>query len=558
MNMKILMFIFTLGLLVSGYNIGCIYPETMDIDPFKERMRVIGIFVDDIMRANSWETPIVIRAGHMSAACQAKCLSLHYPNVLNPMNNEPAEFVVPPFGRNVWSVVMCNQQCVHTLFDGWSDISNTYARILKDDIDVSLERPTERLRDAVDMYLDDPRNFGELKEIVLAEDYHPHLIGQVAGLFLKPEFDNDGWNQDGSKMYDPASGSTVECTSSCRAFQDTSGYRPVEDPRYKDDWRWRSEEDGIGGSVCDGDCRRWQPLQEEDGYGSLRRQEFVVPHIGSAGKTYLREPTMMTDTPTYNYRQASLDVITELAEAAEDPKKMAQIAFFDDKLDVRHLFQRETRLQFAPEHSFQDHILYIFGLSAGEYDGVIQGWKEKVRHDLVRPTTVIKSWGDEIIRTYSADAGDGQAVDINARDFEAFLRVMPHGEHPSGSSCLCKTYQEFTDAFTMDRYGGVVTGATETHRGETLIWETTADILDACGQSRLWGGLHYPQAIPDGEQICAGLGQLAYNWIQMTKNNEEWFHFDRDAGKQFGPYYDHRDADPTYNTLPVCGTTGSV
>merc|ERR1719446_131775 len=42
-------------------------------------------------------------------------------------------------------------------------------------------------------------------------------------------------------------------------------------------------------------------------------------------------------------------------------------------------------------------------------------------------------------------------VDIAARDFEAFIRVMPHPEFPSGSSCLCTTYQEFTDMWMTDR-----------------------------------------------------------------------------------------------------------
>jgi len=545
MNAMKLMFIFTFGLLVSSsnrYEIGCIYPPMMDKNPFTERMRIISVFVNDIMRANSFETPMVIRAGHMSAACQAKCLSLHYPKVKNPINNEDAEFVVPKFGRNVWSVVMCIQQCTHTLFEGWGDASKTYATIMKETIDVDLIAPSPELVAAVDTFLGG--DAADLTVIVKAEAFHPYTIGRVAGLLLKPEFDNDGWNQDGSMTYDEATDDEVPCTSSCRSFQDTTGYRPVDDPRYKDDWVW-----GIDGSVCDGDCRRWQPLQEEDGYGSLRHQEFVVPHIGTKAKWYLREPTMETDTPMYDYRQESLDVIQRLATAAADPQQMAQIMFFDDKLDVRHLFQRETRLQFADEHSFQDHLLYIFGLSAAEYDGVIQGWKEKVRHDLVRPTTVIKSWGGERITTYSADAPDPEAVEINARDFEAFLRVMPHGEHPSGSSCLCKTYQEFTDAFTTSRYDDVVRDATETVNGEELLWETTLDILDACGQSRLWGGLHYPQAIPDGEAICAGLGTLANDWIEVTKNEANW-----EEGP-FGPYYDSKDVPDEYReytVMPAC------
>lgn len=543
------MILVALVILVSSYEIGCIYPPMMDRNPFKERFRIAGIMTRDIARPNKWETPIVVRSSHMSITCQAKCLSLHYPGVNNPIDKNPAEFKVPAFGQNVWSVAMCNHQCVHTLFEGWADFSQLFATSIKNEIDLELTSPSPKVVEATEKYLANNRDFQDLKKIVVDADYDPLLIGQLAGLFLKPHFLNDGWNQEGKYTWDPVTQMKVECTSSCRAFQTTTGYSPVNDPRNTADWEW-------GKKPCTGDCTKWQPLQEEDGYGSLLRQEFVVPHIGTEATVYLREPTMEAPAPNYDYVAESEAVIERLRQSASDDVKQAKIKLFDDKLDVRHIFQKEMRSQFSSVHSYQDHILYLFGLSSAEYEGAVQAWKEKVRHDLVRPTTVIKSWGSqEMIDTYSPDAPMGETKTISAVDFEAFIRVMPHGEHPSGSSCLCKTYAEFSDAYTNARYGSTLMNLQDTAAGIDLTWSTANDLLNECGQSRLWGGLHYPQAIPDGESICTGLGALAFDWVTaMKKTNEDWIPSMASAYPNFGPYYDNSDAQvgSTYHLLPTC------
>ena len=91
------------------------------------------------------------------------------------------------------------------------------------------------------------------------------------------------------------------------------------------------------------------------------------------------------------------------------------------------------------------------GYTAAQYDAMVSAWKEKRRWDRVRPTTVIKRRGDELITTYAGPYKGSQT--IKARDFEAYQRVMPHSEYPSGSGCICMSGCEYTLKWLRDRAG---------------------------------------------------------------------------------------------------------
>ena len=42
-----------------------------------------------------------------------------------------------------------------------------------------------------------------------------------------------------------------------------------------------------------------------------------------------------------------------------------------------------------------------------------------------------------------------------------------------------------------------------------LTWtaRTLTEMEDMCGASRLWGGMHFPGAVPAGKELCSGLGR---------------------------------------------------
>ncbi len=56
-------------------------------------------------------------------------------------------------------------------------------------------------------------------------------------------------------------------------------------------------------------------------------------------------------------------------------------------------------------------------------------WREKVRHDRVRPPSQIHMRGDTLVNSW---AGPYQGTKLfPAKDWQAYLRVMPHSEYPS-------------------------------------------------------------------------------------------------------------------------------
>jgi len=341
-------------------------------------------------------------------------------------------------------------------------------------------------------------------------------------VLVRNYFDRDGFNTLGDMTYSRTVDGPVPCTASCRLHQDTSGYKPRPNPR-----DFPEENPDMNKYDCTGDCRRWQPLQEGDKLGSLVKQEFVAAHIGEYAHTYLREATITLEDPMYNLEDDSRQVIEEVKMTSSDNYKKDAIAMMDNKLNVRRAIQDAVNAEVfdSGEMSFQEYTMYLIGISTAEVDGLVQAWKEKRHHDLVRPTTVIKHWDDEILNTFSGDRGYDGPVDIAARDFEAFIRVMPHPEFPSGSSCLCKTYQEFTDKWLMDRYNRTITNFGSSFND--IVFEDMSDLREICGQSRIWGGMHYVASVPAGEEVCAGLGELAVTWSDNVRNGatfpNEWF-----------------------------------
>jgi len=347
---------------------------------------------------------------------------------------------------------------------------------------------------------------------MLQEDnYHPLTMGLVAGFRVMNFLKTDGWNADGMSQYSHRDDAVGPCTGNCRKFQDTSGYAPVPNPR-----TYPLLSDDTSKYNCTGLCRSWQPLQEGDDVGSLKNQEFVVPHIGEHAHTYLRAPSLTLTDPEYDLYADSLLVIEEVRITSGDDYRKAAVKVFDDKLKVRSIIQGNFRNQI--DVSLQDYIIYLYGMSMAEYDGVIQAWHEKVAHDLVRPTTVIKHWDNDMLMTFGGDVDHDGPVDIAARDFEAFIRVMPHPEFPSGSSCLCTAYMEYTDLYTDSNFDTTLKYIDHKEMDTQFNFTDMTDLRDHCSISRIWGGIHYAAAVPAGEDICTGLGELGFEYVTKMKN----------------------------------------
>jgi len=222
------------------------------------------------------------------------------------------------------------------------------------------------------------------------------------------------------------------------------------------------------------------------------------------------------------------------------------VEYFDDKISVTVsiLFALDQLLGW----SWEERQVFLTGFTASEYDAVVQAWHEKVRWDRVRPTTLIKEDDDVQIETY---AGPYQGVKvINSRDFEAYKRVMPHSEYPSGSSCICRTAQRFVETLLAERWGittpisfpipfptganpetgeyvGFAAGSSRIEPGVTpsqnlyIQMESLAQLSEICGESRLWGGMHFTASVAAGAELCDGLGEAGYRYVETLIDGQD-------------------------------------
>ena len=61
-----------------------------------------------------------------------------------------------------------------------------------------------------------------------------------------------------------------------------------------------------------------------------------------------------------------------------------------------------------------------------------------MKNDHVRPTSVVHGLlGDETLLAWAGPGSDETETSMKGRDWQPYIRVMPHSEHPSGSSCIC-------------------------------------------------------------------------------------------------------------------------
>ena len=147
-----------------------------------------------------------------------------------------------------------------------------------------------------------------------------------------------------------------------------------------------------------------------------------------------------------------------------------------------------------------------------------------MRHDLVRPTTVIQGTRPErMVRTWGGPHRSSQM--IKRKDVEPYKRVMPHSEYPSGSSCLCQGIADYANAFmaatgvTMPPLQYVapassskVEPGTTPAQDVTLTYATVDALAAACGASRLDGGMHFTGAVAAGEELCKGIGTAGFQY----------------------------------------------
>lgn len=335
----------------------------------------------------------------------------------------------------------------------------------------------------------------------------PWGLGQAIVADAADIFSRDGWNWDGS-------------------LSKTYNRIPYED--------WRSEP-----YQPDRSCETcWQPLLEHDTDGFLFRQEHVTPHIGFTAKSFfvgdekICARTALASNFDYDYEVEAELVRQRTADLNETEK--VEIEMFDNKLtSIARFWTNQNLAKNISLDSF-DFLLMQGATITVVYEAIIQAWRVKVLTDRIRPTTVLQSmYRDETITSYQGPPA-GSAGPILGQEWQPYLRVMPHAEYPSGSSCICKAFARVATLFKgNDIVADIGEPAVRTMpagtsnveknfppNDVTLSFNTWDEIAERCGVSRLNGGMHFTAAVPDGEVMCEAIGDDIHAYFTALGRGE--------------------------------------
>lgn len=334
----------------------------------------------------------------------------------------------------------------------------------------------------------------------------PEGIGNIAGSAVAAFRERDGMNQlgdEGGRAYNPL------------PYADYTGYEP-----FNTAYQLR-------------DPSRWQPAIVTKGNGLFQVQNFVTPQLRLTEpysyhnpRAFHTPPPIMSRPTGPNGRQRYKQQADEVLEASANltDYQKAAAEFFDNKfrsLGFSAFFIWQSR-----GLSLDEFVQYDFLVNMASFDAAIAAWEQKHRWDAVRPFSAIRYlYGDKPVTAWGGP-GRGTVSDLPASQWKSYLNVADHPEYPSGSACFCAAHSEASRLYLgSDNFGWAVpvgAGESVVEPGVTPAadltlgpWDTWTDFEQECGQSRFWGGVHFPASIPAGQDLCRPIGGMAHEFLMQ-------------------------------------------
>ncbi|KIG14626.1 hypothetical protein DB30_06505 [Enhygromyxa salina] len=332
----------------------------------------------------------------------------------------------------------------------------------------------------------------------------PIGIGNAAAAALLAVRENDGFNQlgfEGGREYNPI------------PYADYTGYEP-RNTRFEIK-----------------DERRWQPAIVTSRYGITRAQHFVTPQYAlTLPYSYddpqdfgvpLPDKSLKKGSHAKKKYRAQADEVLEVSANLTDEQKVTA-ELFEDK--IRSLGFSALFVSLSSGHSLLDFVHYDFLTNLAAFDVGIVVWQEKTQYDAVRPFTAIRHiYGDDEITAWGGP-GQGTVNDLPANEWRSYLDVADHPEYPSASAAFCAAHAQASRLFLgTDDLGwtvpipagsSIVEPAITPAADLNLHFPTFTDFATRCGYSRLWGGVHFEDAILASFELGDEIGAGAYEFVQ--------------------------------------------
>ena len=282
--------------------------------------------------------------------------------------------------------------------------------------------------------------------------------------------------------------------------------------------------------------RHWQPAFVTNGNGLFSIQQFVTPQMEFTRPFLTAHPHLKAPPPWKSYavtpagvprRQyvaQAREVLDVSARLTEQQKMVAEV--FEDKINSLGLSIAVA--SFQQGLTLQEFLQVDFLVNAAAFDTAIVIWKEKRRYDAVRPFSAIRYIYGHRRLTAWGGPGQGTVNDITGNEWRSYLNVANHPEYPSATASFCAAHATASKLYLAARnsasnpdgntLGWQVSRAAGSSFVEpgvtpandlTLTFETWDQLREECGLSRLWGGVHFFDSIPAGQDIGDVVGEAA-------------------------------------------------
>ncbi len=368
----------------------------------------------------------------------------------------------------------------------------------------------------------------------LSSDRAAVAIGNIAAQCVIEGRANDGFNQ-------------VFNGDTRNQFRDNTGYTPVNT---------------VDNLV---DLSRWQPLTWETSDGYTITQKYITPQwantepytVGLDPRDH-RAPVPTKSNYYANpadYKAQADEVLNAVAALTQEQKMLAE--YFDNKARETLFFPAVEALprddlkglvatdacppRFVPGQGLvpyaeclntRDFWQLDFMLHIAQFDAGIVTWQEKTRHDAVRPITAIQY-------LYDGQNVDHYTGQVDGGDWTPYLVTSDHPEYPSATTCFCaaqaaawKLYHndgnpngpdaipDINGNNAPDDLAGLLLPGSSVHEpgnppppGVYVSFETWSDYTAECAESRIYGGVHFRDAVDASLNLCGDVGEKAYEYF---------------------------------------------
>lgn len=430
----------------------------------------------------------------------------------------PAIFAVSPGGNDATLVLRFTTLATNAWFDAIAPYHPTAVGVYSRLDRRPAQQRTDRNRNIAILYSSYrvlnslfPHRNAEWRQMMLSVGLDPNDgrlslsspigVGNRAGNAVVAARENDGMNQlgnEGGRIYNR------------QPYADYTGYQPVNTAHEL------------------ADPSRWQPNFVTDGSGIFRIQQFVTPQLAvTVPYSYdtpedFATPPPVDSHPSSPAYQAQADEVLAVSAGLTDYQKMVA-EFFDNKL--QSLGGSAFFVTLSRGLGVEGWVQLDFLTNLAAFDAAIATWQEKARHDAVRPFSAIRYlYGDSPVTAWGGP-GRGTVSDLPASQWRSYLGTADHPEYPSGSACFCAAHAQ-----AARRYLGsdVLGWAVPVPAGSSLVepgitpatdvvlgpWDTWSEFEEECGQSRLWGGVHFQPSIDAAQEMCGPIGDIVYEFVQ--------------------------------------------